>query len=65
MQSFRNEFDARKQELSATLSQETGSVTFTVNLHLTGDSEVVEEYEIPLAVSASYKFECRGKNDTY
>ena len=65
LQIIRNELDARKQEFSATLSQETGSVTFTVNLHLTGDSEVVEEYEIPLAVSASYKFECRGKNDTY
>jgi len=65
MSAFRTEFNVKKQELSGLLSQETGSVNFTVHLYLTADSDVTEVYEIPLAVSESFTFECRGKNDTY
>jgi len=65
MNAFRTEFNAKKQELSELLSQETGSVKFTVRLFLTADSDVISVYEIPLAVSESFTFECYGKNDTY
>jgi uncharacterized protein YgfB (UPF0149 family) len=65
MNAFRTEFNAKKQELSELLSQETGSVKFTVRLYLTADSDVISVYEIPLAVSESFIFECYGKNDTY
>jgi hypothetical protein len=65
MNAFRTEFNAKKQELSELLSQETGSVKFTVRLYLTADSDVISVYEIPLAVSESFTFECYGKNDTY
>ncbi|MDD4033485.1 MAG: hypothetical protein PHS48_09610 [Bacteroidales bacterium] len=65
MDAFGTEFDAKKQELADLLSQETGSVNFTVRLYLTADSEVTAVYEIPLAVSEAFTFECHGKNDTY
>jgi hypothetical protein len=65
MDAFGTEFVAKKLELSVLLSQETGSVKFTVRLYLTADSEVTAVYEIPLAVSEAFTFECYGKNDTY
>jgi hypothetical protein len=65
MNAFRTEFDAKKQELSGLLSQETGSVNFKVSLYLTAENAVMAVYEVPLAVSESFTFECRGKNDTY
>ncbi|MFA5301219.1 MAG: hypothetical protein WC395_00870 [Bacteroidales bacterium] len=65
MNAFRTEFDDKKQELSGLLSQETGSVNFTVRLYLTAENVVTSVYDVPLAVSESFTFECRGKNETY
>lgn len=65
LEDFKNEFTAKKRELSPTLSKETGSVLFTVSLYLTAEDTVTQVYPEPLAVSATYTFECRGKNDTY
>ncbi|HOO42575.1 MAG TPA: hypothetical protein P5167_01000 [Bacteroidales bacterium] len=65
MNAFRTEFDTKKQELSGLLSQETGSVNFTVRLYLTAENSVTAVYEVPLAVSESFTFACNGKNDTY
>ena len=65
MQSFEEEFATRKQELSQDLSREAGSVKFTVHLYLTAEDAVAHAYEMPLAVSRTYTFECRGKNESY
>lgn len=65
MQSFADEFSAKKKELSHALSGETGSVSFTVHLYLTAEEIIAEAYEMPLAVSKTYTFECRGKNESY
>jgi hypothetical protein len=65
MQSFGDEFTSRKQELSQDLSREAGSVKFTVHLYLTAEDAIAQGYEMPLAVSRTYTFECRGKNESY
>lgn len=65
MQSFEDEFASRKQDLSQDLSREAGSVKFTVQLYLTAEDAIARVYEIPLAISGTYTFECRGKNESY
>ncbi|HOG25053.1 MAG TPA: hypothetical protein PLM86_02560 [Bacteroidales bacterium] len=46
-------------------TREAGSVKFTVQLYLTAEDAIARVYEIPLAVSGTYTFECRGKNESY